>query len=996
MITIEDILDKYYGLKGSFKKLAGEVDENYCIETSESKFLLKVSHDLHELDNIKMQIDICKHLHSRSFPLSLPRSIASLKGNDLEITEEGKIIRLQTWVEGRMVDDFNPKNTSLLHSWGKTVGLLSRYLQDFDHPAAHKSYKWNPSECLEMRQFEKHISNTNHREIAIHFWDCFETQVLAILPQLRKSINHNDAHELNLVGEYQGIDAKVSGVIDFGDSLYCETINELAIACAYACMDLADPLSAACTMLTAYHEVFPLQDLELKVLYYLIAARLLITVTNAARARDEQPDHSYLQISEKQAWSLLEKWRTINPSFAYYRFRQACGLVACPQSEKLATLINSNRIKFHKLVDTSLLEQACPINLSMTGDVIQSQQQLEDVSLFEKQIQKYFIDQETDLAYGGYLEVRPLYITDAYQSIGNQGARWRTTHLGLDLWTAKESKVYAPMAGEVYSIHDNEGNRDYGPTLILKHQIEDLVFYTLYGHLSRASLDHVKTGDDVKAGEWIASIGGAPENGNWPPHLHFQIIMDMLGHEHDFPGVAYPEEIETWKSICPDPSLFFPTFKVNRTDPILSDILSNRKKSLGYGMSISYDKPLHIVRGAGAYLYDHTGRRYLDTVNNVAHVGHQHPRIVKALQRQSSILNTNTRYLHQNIVQYADALLDTLPKELCVVHFVNSGSEANELALRMAYAYTKSREVIAVDVGYHGNTGACIDVSSYKFDQKGGNGKPNSTHILPLPDSYRGIHRGTESVQYAVYINDIIQQITSTKQKVGAFICESILSCGGQIPLPKNYLKYIYHAIRNEGGVCIADEVQVGFGRVGSHFWGFELQDVVPDIVTMGKPMGNGHPIAAVVCTHEIATAFNNGMEYFNTFGGNPVSCAVGQEVLQIVQDEGLQNHAMHMGQYIKEGLMLLQTTYPVIGDIRGHGLFLGMELVDDPYTKAPAADKAHYLINRMSTLGVLMSSDGPDHNVIKIKPPMVIQKSDIDYMLYCLRRVFQEDQMRR
>jgi 4-aminobutyrate aminotransferase-like enzyme len=338
------------------------------------------------------------------------------------------------------------------------------------------------------------------------------------------------------------------------------------------------------------------------------------------------------------------------------------------------------------------------------------------------------------------------------------------------------------------------------------------------------------------------------------------------------------------------------------------------------------------------HLYDTKGRRYLDTVNNVAHVGHQHPRIVGAARRQLDVLNTNTRYLHENIVLFAEELLATFPEELCVIHFANSGSEANELALRMVEAYTGQKDMIAVEVGYHGNTNGCIAVSSYKFDEKGGKGKPPGTQIVPIPDAYRGIYRGDQTgVAYASHIGRAINDIHAAGRRVGGFICESILSCGGQVVLPDNYLKEAYRLIHASGGLCIADEVQVGFGRVGNHFWGFELQGVVPDIVTMGKPIGNGHPLGAVVTSRRVADAFANGMEYFNTFGGNPVSCAIGREVLKVVQEEGLQAHAIEVGKYLTEQLIDLQSRRPLIGDVRGPGLFLGIELVKNQETLMPA-----------------------------------------------------------
>jgi 4-aminobutyrate aminotransferase-like enzyme len=494
----------------------------------------------------------------------------------------------------------------------------------------------------------------------------------------------------------------------------------------------------------------------------------------------------------------------------------------------------------------------------------------------------------------------------------------------------------------------------------------------------------------------IAHIGNFPVNGNWPPHLHFQIMLDLLEWEGDFPGVAFPNQRAIWMSICPDPALIqpkdlpFPCLPADHTaiHPI-------RANHLGKSLSLSYDEPLHIVRGFGPYLYDSDARRYLDTVNNVAHVGHEHPAVVKAGQQQMGLLNTNTRYLHENITGLAKELLATLPPELSVVHFVNSGSEANELALRMARTWQGHTDMIAVEVGYHGNTGAVIDVSSYKFDGKGGLGTPPYTQIVPIPDTYRGLYRGDHPEPgklYADHLDEAIENIHQLDRGVAGFICESILSCGGQIVLPNAYLQEAYLKVRAAGGLCIADEVQVGFGRVGSHFWGFELQGVIPDIVTMGKPMGNGHPLAAVVCRPEVAEAFANGMEYFNTFGGNPVSCAIGRAVLRVIREEKLQENALHTGAYLRQRLLDLQNRYDIIGDVRGPGLFQGIELVRHQETLTPAANEATYIANRMRQLGILMSTDGPWHNVLKIKPPLCFGRQEVDFLVDTLDRVLQED----
>ncbi|MEL6721501.1 MAG: aminotransferase class III-fold pyridoxal phosphate-dependent enzyme, partial [Bacteroidota bacterium] len=538
------------------------------------------------------------------------------------------------------------------------------------------------------------------------------------------------------------------------------------------------------------------------------------------------------------------------------------------------------------------------LDLSVKSLDLGNNSNFDTISAFNKTIARLLLEKAVAIGVGGYGEIRPFYSTDAYEIEGNEGAQWRTVHLGFDVWADAGTTVFAPLDGIVHSFQDNASERDYGPTIILEHKIsEAFTFYTLYGHLSKESLNDLQEGESIPKGTPIATIGAPPVNGNWPPHLHFQVILDMLDKKGDFPGVAFPDEKAIWKSICPEPSSFFQYLPPKPTESSLTEesIMKTRKKHLGKSLSLSYQHPLHIVRGYGQYLYDQNARRYLDTANNVPHVGHQHPRVVYAAKRQLEVLNTNTRYLHENIVRYAEELLATFPPKLSVVHFVNSGSEANELALRMARTYSQQKDILAVEVGYHGNTNACIDVSSYKFDGKGGQGAPETTHLLPIPDTFRGKHRNPQNAgqQYAAYAESIINNLKTQQKGIAGVIVESILSCGGQIVLPPNYLKELYRIVRSVGGVCIADEVQVGMGRVGEHFWGFELQGVVPDIVTIGKPIGNGHPLGAVVCTEAIANAFNNGMEYFNTFGGNPVSCAIGQAVLKVVQEEQLQQNAL-------------------------------------------------------------------------------------------------------
>jgi 4-aminobutyrate aminotransferase-like enzyme len=607
-------------------------------------------------------------------------------------------------------------------------------------------------------------------------------------------------------------------------------------------------------------------------------------------------------------------------------------------------------------------------------------------------------DAAVEVGIGRYNEARLFYTTRQFETPTDEMPERRTIHLGLDFYKTSGSPVYAPLDGKVHSFKNNSSHLDYGPTIIFEHQIDEADrFYTLYGHLSPDSLNGIKTGLPVAKGAAFARIGETESNGGWPPHLHFQIITDLLGENGNFPGVARPSERDIWTSISPDPNLIVGIAVDCFPDPARSheEILAIRHINLGKNLSISYDRPLKIVRGRGQYLFSDDGQAYLDGVNNVCHVGHCHPHVVAAGQCQIAVLNTNTRYLHDTIVSYAKRLLSKLPEPLSVCFFVCTGSEANELALRLARNYTGQQDIITIDGAYHGNTQALIDISPYKHDGLGGKGAPPWVHTVVMPDGYRGPHKGNGArtgIRYAQYLQNAISRIQAKGKKMAGFIFESMMGCGGQIVLPDNYLQEAFKLVRSAQGVCIADEVQVGFGRAGSHFWAFETQGVVPDIVTLGKPMGNGHPLAAVITTPEIADAFVNGMEYFNTFGGNPVSCAIGMAVLDVIENENLQDNAQKVGVRLLKGLKALVDKYPLVGDVRGLGLYVGIELVTDRQTLAPAARHAAYIINRMKDYGILISTDGPLHNILKLKPPMVFSERNADEVVRVLEKVLAED----
>jgi len=601
------------------------------------------------------------------------------------------------------------------------------------------------------------------------------------------------------------------------------------------------------------------------------------------------------------------------------------------------------------------------------------------------------------LGVGRYKEPRGFYLTDAFAGRPSEMPERRTVHMGVDLFDRAGAPVCAPLDGSVVSVFDNEGRLDYGPTVILEHDTPRGPLWTLYGHLERDSVAGLAEGDTLARGQAFARIGPYPENGDWPPHLHFQIVTDRLGMTHDFPGVAAPREVEVWGSFSPDPNLLL-RLPHDVAWSATDGLRERRARVLGPSLSLSYREPIHVVRGRASSLYDVMGREYLDGVNNVAHVGHEHPRVVEAGRAQMGVLNTNTRYLHETVIEYAERLAGLLPDPLSVCFFVNSGSEANELALRIARTCTGGRGIVALEGGYHGNTQGLVDVSHYKFARTGGSGPPPWVRAAAIPEDYRGRYRRDDperAMKYAAHVASALDELSAAGHRPAAFLAEALLSCGGQVEAPHGYLRAAYAYARKAGALCIADELQVGFGRVGSHMWGFETQGVVPDIVTLGKPIGNGHPLGAVVTTREIAQAFANGMEFFSTYGGNPVSAAIGLAVLDVLRDEALPARAHEVGDALKAGLSELMARHRAIGDVRGRGLFLGLEFVVDRDARTPDRASARYVVARMKEHGILLSTDGPDDNVIKIKPPLAFSASDAARVCETLDRVLAEDFLR-
>jgi 4-aminobutyrate aminotransferase-like enzyme len=722
-------------------------------------------------------------------------------------------------------------------------------------------------------------------------------------------------------------------------------------------------------------------------------------VVNSAHRQSLITDDPYVTVSEVPAWTAMERLAEIHPRLAHYTFRGVCGLSAVARSTKVREWLAQNSSSVAPVLPLNLREGNCLVlDLSVSSTFLGADPANAPEPRMSSKIQDAVRAAQATVAIGRYNEARSVYTSPGYAASENPTAERRTIHLGMDIFADPGTPVSAPFAGTVHAFADNNAPLDYGPVVILKHEAGDgLEFFTLYGHLSRESLTALRLGQRVARGQNFARIGATAENGGWTPHLHFQIILDLLDLSTDFPGVAFASQREIFLEISPDPNLILgiPTKCFPETELTAHATLSTRKSVLGRNLSVSYACPLKIVRGWRQYLYDETGRAYLDVYNNVPLVGHSNPRVVAAVQEQIAVLNTNTRYLHDNVVRYAVRLTALLPVPLKVCYFLNSGSEANELALRLARGYTGREDVIVLEHAYHGHTSTLIDISPYKFNGPGGTGRKPWVHVAPIADDYRGKHRRGEAglgPKYASYVAEIAEHLRREGRPIAAFIAETLPSVAGQIVFPPQYLAEVYKHVRSAGGLCIADEVQVGFGRLGTHFWGFETQGVVPDIVVLGKPIGNAFPLAAVVTTADIAAVFDNGMEFFSTYGGNPVACAAGLAVLDVVRDEQLQKNALMIGSAWIGELRALQGDFALIGDVRGSGLFLGVDLVKDRSTRAPATDQASYVVNRLRDRGILAGTDGPHHNVIKLRPPLIISNDDAALFNSTLAEILHED----
>jgi 4-aminobutyrate aminotransferase-like enzyme/Ser/Thr protein kinase RdoA (MazF antagonist) len=963
-----------FNLTGGLERLGGEYDLNLRGTDDAGPVIVKAMRPGCCPAYVAMQIAALRHAAAADPCLPLPR----VKGDTVEMPDdsgETRIVWMQTAMPGVPLGASPSQSLDILRDLGALAGRLSRALRAFDHPSLERDQKWRLTEAGWIADHLALLPPARQALVAevLRSFNALHPALVSLPDQPI----HNDLNDWNVMIR-QGLAApsQVTGLIDFGDMTRGPVICDLAILAAYAMLDRDDPERALAAVTSGYHSTCPLGEGVLAMLWPLIRMRLAVSVVNSTIEAQGNND-PYITISQAPAWRLLER-PGMDPARILARLRLACGLPVTTEAPAILRWLDKARGSFASIIEADV--SAFPVgDLSVSGSLCPEN----PFVLTPAEAGRLGRDDACWL--GRHGEPRLIYTEPGFTG-ATKSANRRTVHLGLDVFAPAGTALYAPFPGSVVFAGYEDGAQGYGGKVILRHDTPEGALFTLWGHVA-AECTSLRPGQKIAAGQAFVRLGTPAENGGWAPHLHLQLGFE---DDPDWDGVADPEDTALQLARFPNPAalLNLPDAAVAFVPEPEEDLLDHRRAHFAVNLKLSYRQPVMFVRGWQHHLFDQWGRPWLDAYNNVPHVGHAHPRLRAVAADQLGRMNSNTRYLHRAQRDFAEKLISKMPPGLEVCFFVNSGSEANELALRLARAASFGYDIVTPDHGYHGNTTGCIDISAYKFNKPGMGGKKPWVHLVDVADDYRGGIRSDDpdcAARYAAQVDCALADVAARGGRLAGFICETFPSVGGQIIPPKGYLAGVYARIRAAGGICIADEVQTGLGRLGDHYFAFEQQDVVPDVVVLGKPIGNGHPIAAVVTTPEIAHHFAQGPEFFSTFGGSTLSCRIGREVLQIVDDEGLQDNAARMGTRLLDGLRTLQTRHECIGQVRGIGLFIGVDLVTDRDTREPATAIADHAINRLRDMRILIGREGPADNILKIRPPLTIDAEGVDQICAAL-----------
>lgn len=950
-----DILATQYGLSGTLLELGSQQDRNFRLDTGDARYVLKICHADYNTVELEAQNAAIHYLRTIADAPRVPRIIPSLDGADivaLDIGEQACQVRLLTYVEGQPLTRRAYLPTQTVAALGSLCAQLALSLSDFDHPGLHRTLQWD---LRRAGPVAVHLLSaiTNH-QARDRIAKAMVTAVKRIQPLaglLRVQPVHHDVTGDNVVALTNAQGHPIpDGVIDFGDIIKGWVVGDLAVTCASLLHHAkGDPLFIL-PAVAAYHSVMPLTEAELQALWSLIVARAVILVASSEQQLAIDPENDYVRENIVLEREIFEVATSANADVMDAAILCAVGIGLPPivTTDWAALLPGIDPVKI------------IPVDLSTTSPL------LNDGNWLKPDIDWRLLARaagETGMAATRYGEFRLSHTQPpALQAPKNFA-------LHCDICLPAGTGLAAPFPGKIV----NDGQH-----LVLSAHPVSL-------HLGGV-ICSFEEGADIAAGESLGTIAG--EEGSIGG-LRVQLCR--------IPGLLPPlfctaDARTVWSTLCPTPAALL-SEAIDAAEIDSGDLLSRRAAHLAAPQKHYYAQPPQIERGWREYLYDIEGRSYLDMINNVTLLGHAHPRLTSAIERQWSLLNTNSRFHYAAIAEFSARLAGLAPEGLDRVFLVNSGSEANDLALRLAWAHTGARNMLCLKEGYHGWSVASDAVSTSLADNPQAlTTRPDWVHAAPAPNGFRGQFRGPDAADaYVEATRPLLDAISVKGERLAGFICEAICGNAGGILLPAGYLDQIYALVRDAGGLCIADEVQVGYGRLGQVFWGFEQQGVVPDIITIAKGMGNGHPLGAVITSQAIADSLEREGYFFSSTGGSPVSCVIGMEVLDILRDEALQDNARTVGDHLKSGMSAMMERFPLIGAVHGMGLYLGLELVSDRSSLEPAAAQTSALCERLLDLGVVIQPTGDHLNVLKIKPPLCISMESADFFLQALEKALGE-----
>ncbi|MFB4401094.1 aminotransferase [Pseudomonas inefficax] len=940
------VLQTHYGIAGNLSPLGSQQDLNFRVDAPQGSFVLKACHGSYAQLELEAQHAALAYLREQGLPV--PAVCPASDGQmllALEIDGQPLRLRLLDYIEGQPLTRLKHMEPRLMAELGGLCAKLDKALANFDHPGLARTLQWDPQHAQALiAHLLPVLQDSEQRARIEHATRQASERLTPLVAHLPSQAVHLDITDDNTVWARDAQRQwQLQGVIDFGDLLRTWRIADLSVTCA-ALLHHAegDPLRIL-PAVHAYQALNPLSEAELRALWPLVLNRAAVLVLSSEQQLAVDPGNQYTRDNIAHEWEIFDTATAVPFALMEAAILQAAGLQpATLDLSGCAPLLPELDGQAVTRVDLGVLSVHCEAgNWEQPG------------------IDQHLLTTQPAPACSLHGQYR---LSQTHIDRPEEPA---TCALGVELHVPNGSLVQAPDAGTWQRHGDGRGCLRSAHWTLWLQGLEDAP----------------ANGQAVEKGQPLGSSCG---------FLSVQLCLDD-GIQPPF--FATPSQATAWLALCPSPAALL-GFDCNAEPlPDPQALLARRDASFARSQKHYYAQPPHIERGWRNYLIDMQGRSYLDMLNNVAVLGHGHPRMVAESARQWSLLNTNSRFHYAAITEFSERLLALAPAGFDRVFMVNSGTEANDLAIRLAWAYSGGRDLLSVLEAYHGWSVATDAISTSIADNPQAlETRPDWVHPVEAPNTFRGRFRGADSA--TDYLRDVdakLADLDARGRQLAGIICEPVYGNAGGISLPAGYLREAYAKVRARGGVCIADEVQVGYGRLGEYFWGFEEQGVVPDIITMAKGMGNGQPLGVVITRREIAEALEAEGYFFSSAGGSPVSCRIGMAVLDVMQEEGLWDNARDTGRYFKSRLQALVDKHPLAGAAHGSGFYLGLELVRDRATLEPATEETMTLCNRLRDLGIFMQPTGDYLNILKIKPPMCTSRASVDYFVDSIDRVLGE-----